>query len=247
MHTEPQLRCVGREDGAGVGAIQHPGAGAHLRGELARAPARVAGVDAQPLTRPPLGERRTQVRELTGEVDVGQHGAGGGGRPLGPHQGQDGLRLDRSAPVEAKVPARGDLHAAQELPQRHARGPVHHEPHRAFRAVLDEQHHGLDEVRVLLHGRGVEEEARPELPGIAVRAGAGGGQRERRAGGEPAHGVGRRALHVKASSSFSLARSHALPSCSNPWSVSVTVTGMTSTRAPLTRLGHRAGACSARP
>jgi hypothetical protein len=169
----PQPRGVGREDGGGVGPVQHPDPGAHLDRELSGAPPGVAGVDAQPSARVTLRERGPDVGEVAREVDVGQDRLRAGARAGGADEREDRLGLDRAAPVQGEVGAAGLLDL-DGLVDGHFRGPVHHEPHRAVRPVPDQQHHRLREAGVRDAGGGVQEEARPQARGVPVRGGARG-------------------------------------------------------------------------
>jgi DNA repair exonuclease SbcCD nuclease subunit len=190
---QPQLRGIGREDGAGVGPVQHPDPGAHFDRELSGGPSGVAGVDAQPAGRVTFRERGPDVGEVAREVDVGQDRLCAGARARHADEREDRLGLDGAAPVDGEIGSAGLLDLHQGLGEGHLRGPVHHEAHRALRPVPDEQHHRLREAGVRDAGSGVQEEARPQACGIPVRGGARGrpgkGDARHERGGSAEHGL----------------------------------------------------------
>jgi hypothetical protein len=142
----PEGAGVGGEDGGGVAGSEGPVAAGDFAGELARSPARIAGVGAEGDL---FGRFRQELPEgvsVPAHVEVGQYAGAVARRRLRTDQQQQLARVDGSAQIGGLAVAAGFLDLGQQLVEAHLDRAIHDQAERAGGVVIDEHDHCFREV-----------------------------------------------------------------------------------------------------
>jgi len=136
------------EDGAGVAVHHDPGARVDFAVQLARAPARVSGVEPEGVAIGAGLERFLQDLLIQHGVDIPLHAARAFAPERGAIQGQNAFFLDGTALENQVLAVRGFLDSVQKLADARVGFAIQNQSYGALVIVGDEVDHGMGEVRV---------------------------------------------------------------------------------------------------